>query len=183
MSRTIWTIGHSTRSIEEFFALLTAHEIRCLVDVRRFPASRRHPHFHADVLRASLAEAGIDYEHRVALGGRRSARPDSTNLGWRTAGFRGYADHMQTGEFQRALEELMAYGTKQKTAVMCAEAVPWRCHRQLIADALVARGWTVRHILGPDRSENHRLTAFALNDQGHLTYPLPVSGPDSPRLF
>lgn len=183
MSQTIWTIGHSTRSIGEFLELLRAHEIRSLVDVRRYPASRRHPHFQADALRASLAETGIDYAHRVALGGRRSARPDSTNLGWRTAGFRGYADHMQTEEFLRALEELMARGESRRTAIMCAEAVPWRCHRQLIADALVARGWTVRHILASDRADVHALTPFARLENGHLAYPNATDPSSPPRLF
>lgn len=183
MADQLWTIGHSTRTEDEFLALLTTHGIRRLVDVRRYPFSRRYPHFNREHLAAGLHNAGILYSHEPGLGGRRSARPDSKNLGWRTAGFRGYADYMETEEFQRALEELMAYGTNKSTVILCAEAVPWRCHRQLIADALLARGWTVRHILLSGRTDVHRLTTFALIDHGRLSYPLSPVDPDPPRLL
>ncbi|TKB71015.1 MAG: DUF488 domain-containing protein [Nitrospira sp.] len=183
MSLTIWTIGHSTRALDELRTLLNAHRIQHLVDVRRYPFSRRYPHFNGELLADSLREVGLAYTHAPGLGGRRKARPDFVNLGWRNESFRGYADYMETEEFQRAVEELMAYGTDRRTAIMCAEAVPWRCHRQLIADALVARGWTVRHILGPDRADVHRLTTFAAIDHGQITYPSLPADADSLRLF
>jgi uncharacterized protein (DUF488 family) len=173
MPDQLWTIGHSTRSAEEFRKLLIAHGVQQVVDVRRYPASRQHPHFHAEALRSSLGSAGIRYEHCVALGGRRTPRPDSPNGGWRTAGFRGYADYMQTDIFRRALEHLMASSHVARTAIMCAEAVPWRCHRQLIADALVSRGLPVVHILSPHQAESHTITSFALMEGGGLVYPAP----------
>ncbi|HXF92106.1 MAG TPA: DUF488 domain-containing protein [Nitrospiraceae bacterium] len=168
----IWTIGHSTRPIEEFIDLLRAHGIRVLVDVRRFPTSRRHPQFNAEPLAHSLQEAGMPYRHMPELGGRRTSRPDSVNLRWRSEGFRGYADYMQTDAFWSALGELMACGKSGPTVVMCAEAVPWRCHRSLIADALVSRGWTVRHILSAAEATPHRLTPFARIHEGKVMYPV-----------
>ncbi len=126
MARSLWTIGHSTRRIEEFIELLQVRGIRLLVDVRTLPYSRRNPQFNTGALAESLVKADLQYQHLPALGGRRKSRSDSVNLGWRSAGFRGYADYMQTDEFWRALEELMAYGKKRPTAIMCAEAVPWR---------------------------------------------------------
>lgn len=180
---TIWTIGHSTRPIGEFTDLLRAHEIALLVDVRTIPRSRYNPQFNRDTLAQSLREAGLQYRHLPELGGLRKPKKDSLNDGWRNASFRGYADYMQTEEFQRALEELMAYGTDMKTAIMCAEAVPWRCHRSLIADALVARGWEVRHILSQVKADKHRLTPFAVIDGDTLIYPQPANPLDSPRLF
>ncbi len=171
MASQLWTIGHSTRPIEAFIGLLRAHGVRTLVDVRRFPASRRHPQFNAEPLAKSLREAGVHYRHMPELGGRRKSRPDSVNLGWRSDGFRGYADYMQTDAFWSALEGLMAVSRKQRTAVMCAEAVPWRCHRSLIADALVSRGWTVRHILSAAEASPHRLTPFAKIHEGKVIYP------------
>jgi TfoX/Sxy family transcriptional regulator of competence genes len=168
---TIWTIGHSTRSIEEFIDLLKGHAIRLLVDVRRFPASRRYPHFNQAPLTQSLHAAGILYQHMPALGGRRPTKPDSINLGWRNIGFRGYADYMQTEEFWDALKELMRHGETKRTAVMCAEAVPWRCHRNLISDALVANSWQVSHILSPARIDQHVLTSFAKVSDRKLLYP------------
>src|SRR5437016_8500960 len=143
----IYTVGHSTRSLETFLALLAEHEIRLLVDVRRYPASRRYPHFAQEPLAAALEAVGIAYRHDADLGGRRAARPDSLNTAWRSAGFRGYADYMETPAFQTALARLLEAGRTRRTAVLCAEAVPWRCHRQLIADALVASGEPVAHIL------------------------------------
>jgi uncharacterized protein (DUF488 family) len=166
----IFTIGHSTRDIEHFLALLEREGIRRLADVRTLPASRRHPHFNRESLAASLASAGIEYSHHPALGGRRPPRPDSPNAAWRNAGFRGYADYMATPDFQRALDELIHLGAAAPTAVMCAEAVPWRCHRSLIADALVARRIEVRHILDA-KTAPHTLTRFAVLHDGYVSYP------------
>jgi uncharacterized protein (DUF488 family) len=177
---TIWTVGHSTRPIGEFTDFLHAHEIRLLVDVRTVPRSRHNPQFNTDTLAESLKEAGLVSLHMPALGGLRKARKDSINNGWRNASFRGYADYMQTDKFQRALEELTAYGTGTRTAIMCAEAVPWRCHRSLIADALVTRGWDIRHIMSPEKATPHVLTSFAHFEKGTLTYPNPT---DPPSLF
>ncbi|MBI4400727.1 MAG: DUF488 domain-containing protein [Nitrospirae bacterium] len=183
MQHVIWTIGHSTRAIEEFLKLLLVHGIRLLVDVRAIPYSRRNPQFNADVLAKSLVEAGLKYRHLAALGGRRKSRPDSPNVGWRSAGFRGYADYMQTEPFRQGLEELMMCAKTTPTAIMCAEAVPWRCHRQLIADALVSRGWTVRHILAANKAEAHSLTPFAKLDHGTLIYPAPLQKEPNSTLF
>lgn len=183
MASQLWTIGHSTRPIEAFIGLLRAHGIRILVDVRRFPVSRRYPHFDAEPLAQSLWEAGVLYRPMPELGGRRKSRPDSVNLGWRSDGFRGYADYMQTDDFRGALGELMACGESGPTAVMCAEAVPWRCHRSLIADALVSRGWEVRHIVSGAEAQPHQLTSFAKVDNGLLIYPVPPDGSSTPRLF
>jgi uncharacterized protein (DUF488 family) len=180
---TIWTVGHSTRPICEFTDFLRAHEIRLLVDVRTIPRSRHNPHFNTDTLTESLKEAGLGSLHRPALGGLRKARKDSINNGWGNTSFRGYADYMQTDTFERALEELMAFDTRTRTAIMCAEAVPWRCHRLLIADALVTRGWEVRHILSQVKADEHRLTPFAVIDGTTLIYPQPADPLDPPRLF
>ena len=177
---TVWTIGHSTRPIGEFTDLLRAHQISLLVDVRTIPRSRHNPQFNTDTLTESLRKVGLVSLHMLALGGLRKAQKDSLNDGWRNAGFRGYADYMQTEEFQRALGELMAYGTDKKTAIMCAEAVPWRCHRSLIADALVSRGWNIRHIMSPEKATPHVLTSFAHVEKGTLTYPKPT---DPSSLF
>ena len=182
-SGRLWTIGHSTRSSDEFLALLQSHAIQRLVDIRRYPGSRRHPQFHAAALAKSLAQAECSYEEMPGLGGRRPARPDSPNGGWKNAGFRGYADYMQTEEFAVALGELMTRATEEQTAIMCAEAVPWRCHRSLVADALVVRGWDVTHILSPGQLKPHQLTAFAQVESGRLVYP-PAPDPGSTlRLF
>jgi uncharacterized protein (DUF488 family) len=183
MSLSLWTLGHSTRPIDEFIGLLRVHQISLLVDVRTVPRSRYNPQFNTDILAESLKEAGLVSLHMPALGGLRKARKDSINNGWRNASFRGYADFMQTEEFQRALEELMAYGTDMRTAIMCAEAVPWRCHRSLIADALVARAWEVRHILSQVKADEHRLTPFAVVDGDTLVYPRPADLLDLPQLF
>lgn len=168
----MYTIGHSTRTIDEFLALLEREGIRHLADVRTYPASRRHPHFNADALRRALDERGIAYTHHPSLGGRRRPVADSANTGWRNAGFRGYADHMRTPEFGGALVELEALAARTVTTVMCAEAVPWRCHRTLIADALVARGDEVRHIMDAG-AKLHALTPFAVVHDGRVTYPAP----------
>lgn len=157
----VYTLGHSTLDAAAFLRLLVAHGIAGVVDVRRFPASRRHPHFSAERLEATLAEAGNRYDWVPALGGRRTPRPDSPNVGWQVAGFRGYADHMESAEFAAGLDALLALAAARPTAIMCAEAVQWRCHRRLVADALVVRGIDVRHVLGPTKVEPHALTDFA----------------------
>ena len=165
------TVGHSTRPIEEFLALLETHGIRKIVDVRSVPHSRRNPQFDIDVLPGSLTARGIDYIHLPSLGGLRRALADSPNAGWRNAAFRGFADYMQTPDFEEALDELIATARRQRTSVMCAEAVPWRCHRSLIADALTVRGIAVKHITGPSSVGAHRLTPFARVEGMRLTYP------------
>jgi uncharacterized protein (DUF488 family) len=168
---TIWTIGHSTRTLDAFVDLLCAHAIVELVDVRTVPRSARHPHFAREALASALPSAGIRYHHLAGLGGLRKARRDSTNVGWANASFRGYADHMQTAAFDSALDDLIGIA-RAPAAIMCAEAVWWRCHRQLIADALVARGWEVRHIVSAGApAAPHRLTGFARVDAGRVTYP------------
>ncbi|HEV2845739.1 MAG TPA: DUF488 domain-containing protein, partial [Thermoanaerobaculia bacterium] len=153
----VFTLGHSTRAIGEFLDLLREHGVQVLVDVRRFPMSRRHPQFSRDSLAASLQEAGIGYMHEPDLGGRRTARPGSPHMAWRVEAFRGYADHMETPEFGAALDRLIDRAARETVAILCAEAVPWRCHRRLISDALVAREVDVRHILGPGRADSHEI--------------------------
>jgi uncharacterized protein (DUF488 family) len=170
-SPVLYTVGHSTRSTEEFIALLRRYGVRRIADVRTVPRSRRNPQFNRDVLSETLAAAGIGYEHLPLLGGFRKPRPDSPNAGWRNKSFRGFADYMQTQDFQTGLEELLAAARRQPTAIMCAEAVPWRCHRSLIADALVVRGIAVQEIHDPDHAEPHRLSSFARVDGVHITYP------------
>jgi uncharacterized protein (DUF488 family) len=168
----IHTIGHSTHSQADFLALLRRHRIEAVADVRRYPSSRRLPHFNAGALAESLPAAGIEYvEVGDALGGRRSPRPDTSNSGWRVAGFRGYADHMSSDEFRSGLAELERLGRERRTAFMCAEGPWWRCHRQLIADTLLARGWDVSHVMPDGRLEPHRLTPFAVVDGDSITYP------------
>ncbi|MEN6496494.1 MAG: DUF488 domain-containing protein [Thermoguttaceae bacterium] len=171
-SRMIWTIGHSNHDIATVVEMLQGEAIRQVVDVRRFPGSRRQPQFEREALAASLHGVGVRYYHFGALGGRRTIRlEDSPNTGWRSESFNAYADYMQTEEFQAALAELMILATRQRTAILCAEALPWRCHRQLIADALAARGWTVKHIFAAGRIQPHRITEFALVSGGQVTYP------------
>ena len=169
---TVLTIGHSTRTIEEFIHLLKTHGPTCVLDVRTIPRSRRNPQFNRDTLPESLKEVGIAYTHVAALGGLRRPRPDSINKGWKNASFRGYADHMQTPEFGASLENLMELAKKQRVALMCAEAVPWRCHRSLIADALVARGIPTEHIISESRRDTHALRSFAMRRGLNVTYPL-----------
>lgn len=166
----IYTIGHSTHSVGKFTALLQAYGVEQVVDVRRFPRSRTNPQFNSDELSQSLAEAGIGYHHLPALGGLRRPRPDSPNTGWRNASFRGYADYMLTDAFRRALDELIALASAQRTAIMCAEAVPWRCHRSLIADALVARGARVYDLIGTT-CRPHAVSPMArLQPDGSILY-------------
>jgi uncharacterized protein (DUF488 family) len=176
----IFTIGHSTRSWEDFLALLRAHRIETIADVRQIPKSRRYPHFADDALARKLPRAGIAYLAFKSLGGRRRAAKDSPNTGWRNESFRGYADYMQTDAFRDALGELINVAAQQPTAIMCAEAVPWRCHRSLIADALLVRGWRVLDIVSERDPSEHKLTSFARVDGTTITYP---NEPEQPTLF
>ena len=167
----LWTIGHATRALAEALTLLGEHGIGRLVDVRTIPRSRHNPQFNRDTFPEALAAAGVAYVHVPALGGLRRPRADSTNTGWRNASFRGYADHMETTEFERSLDSLIRLARARRTAIMCAEAVPWRCHRSLIADALVARGLHVTHVLGPGRAVEHELTDWARVEGTRVVYP------------
>ena len=167
----IWTIGHSTRTIEEFVSLLELNQIKLLIDVRMFPGSKRYPQFNKEALAESLTAHGIGYEHFLELGGKRKANPDSRNTAWRNASFRGYADYMETEQFQKGIERLLDVATEAgPTALMCAEAVWWRCHRSLIADYLKARGVEVLHILGANKVEPHPYTSAARIVNGELSY-------------
>jgi uncharacterized protein (DUF488 family) len=168
---TIFTLGHSTRPIDEFVRLLTGHSVRLLGDIRTIPRSRRNPQFEQHALAASLENEGILYRHMPELGGLRKPRSDSINAAWRNASFRGYADYMQTAAFEQGVDSLLSAATDRIVAVMCAESVPWRCHRSLLADALLARGVDVREIASPTIARPHRLTAWALVDDGRVTYP------------
>jgi uncharacterized protein (DUF488 family) len=165
------TIGHSTHPIEEFLEILTAHRVAQIVDVRTIPKSRRNPQFNGDALAETLAAHGIAYLHLPALGGLRHPRKDSINTAWRNASFRGYADYMQTPEFERGLRELIALAEGPVTAIMCAESVPWRCHRSLVADALAARGVAVEHIMSKTSRKPHSYTPFARIEGERVTYP------------
>ena len=167
----ILTIGHSTHPIERFIELLRQHGVQRLVDIRTIPRSRHNPQFNREALAKSVEHEGIAYAHLKELGGLRHARPDSINAGWRNASFRGYADYMQTDEFEQALERLLQLCAGKRCAVMCAEALPWRCHRSLVADALVARGIPVEHILSGSRRDVHSLTPFARIQNERVFYP------------
>jgi len=167
----IYTIGHSTRAIDQFIALLTGHGVKQLADVRTIPKSRRHPQYSKEALSASLPAAGIEYRHVPALGGLREPRADSTNTAWRHAGFRAYADYMETAAFEEAVEGLIAWADAAPTAVMCAEAVWWQCHRRLLADALLARAIEVRHIMALASAPPHELTEFARIEGARVRYP------------
>jgi uncharacterized protein (DUF488 family) len=170
----VYTVGHSTHELDAFVALLRAHAVELVADVRAFPGSRRHPHFGGEALAAELPGRGIDYRHLPALGGRRSPRPDSPNGGWDNDAFRAYADHALTRDFGTALEELCALAAARPTAVMCAEGMWWRCHRRLIADRLMAAGWTVCHIAPDGRLAGHELPPFAApQPDGTVLYPAP----------
>ena len=174
MSGTIWTIGHSNRELADFLDLLRSESIGSLADVRRFPGSRKHPQFAGRALETALEREGIAYRHFAGLGGRRGKpAAGSPNVGWRVASFNAYADHMDSPEFRDDLAALVATAESHRTALMCSEAVPWRCHRRLIADALVIRGWAVRDILGARQVRDHALTPFARVVDGRLIYPAP----------
>ena len=166
----IWTVGHSTRPIEELIEALRSFEIKVLADVRSFPGSRRYPHFNKEQLNASLAAGAIEYQHFPELGGRRRARPDSYNMAWQNKAFRGYADHMDTEEFRGGMARLLDVARERRTAIMCAEAVWWRCHRSLISDYLKAKGVEVTHIIALGKSEAHPFTSAARIVNGELSY-------------
>jgi uncharacterized protein (DUF488 family) len=167
----IFTIGHSTHPIETFLEMLAAHQVEQVADVRTIPKSRHNPQFCGEALSQELARHGIGYVHLPGLGGLRHARKDSINTGWKNASFRGYADYMQTPQFDESLRELIALAQPRRTAIMCAEAVPWRCHRSLIADALLARGIAVEDIMSKTSRKQHTLTPFAKVEGEVVTYP------------
>lgn len=167
----LYTIGHSNRSLDEFLRLLHAHEIKQVADVRTAAGSRRNPQFGKEELAPALRAAGVQYVHLPELGGFRRPLPDSPNAAWRNESFRGYADYMQTPQFEAALTELLELAAGERTAIMCAEAVPWRCHRSLIADAVVARGLSVGDIVSATRCQPHSLTPFARVHDGRVRYP------------
>lgn len=168
--KIIYTIGHSTHTLEEFIAMLKSFNIELLADIRSFPGSRKFPHFNKENLPASLAENNIEYIHLKNLGGRRKVNPDSCNTGWRVAAFRGYADYMETENFKKAIKELEQIASTKSVAYMCAEAVWWRCHRSLVSDYLKNEGWTVLHIMGVGKSTEHPYTAPAKIMNGKLNY-------------
>jgi uncharacterized protein (DUF488 family) len=170
-SRPIYTIGHSNRPIEEFLQLLAANGIELVVDIRKMPKSRSNPQFEGMALHHTLREAGVDYVHEPLLGGLRRAQKDSVNDGWRNMSFRGFADYMATDDFKRGLDTVLRGAGKKTTAIMCAEAVPWRCHRSLVADALKASGRRVLHIVSRTKPSAHRYTPFLRRRRGVLTYP------------
>ena len=167
----VLTIGHSTRELPEFLEMLCVHGVTWLINVRSIPRSHRNPQFNRDTLPTALTASGIGYTHCAGLGGLRHARADSPNTGWRNASFRGYADYMQTPVFTQALERLAALAEDEHLVLMCAEAVPWRCHRSLIADALTVRGIAVQHIMSETRANPHRVTPFARIDGLQIRYP------------
>ena len=170
---SLFTIGHSTRSLREFADLLGSYGVKQIVDVRSVPKSRHNPQFNGEDLKQSLKQEGIRYKHIRKLGGLRHSKKGSLNLGWRNPSFRGYADYMSTPEFSAGLDELMCIASLRETAIMCAEAVPWRCHRTLIADALIKKGWSVRDIMTRTSAPKHRLTPFLKVRKGQLIYPAP----------
>ena len=177
---TVFTIGHSTRTWKEFLELLRAHGIERVVDVRSIPRSRHNPQFNRETLSAKLRGARIGYVHLRRLGGLRHARRDSPNMGWRNASFRGFADYMQTPEFEKGLQRLIKLAKQKKSSIMCAEAVPWRCHRSLIADALTVRGIRAAHIVSGKRVQVHTLTPFARVRGDRITYPVVDLGSAEP---
>ena len=179
MGDFLWTIGHSTRAWDVFVEMLADARIATLVDVRRFAGSRRHPQFSGDAMGAALRDAGVDYVPMVDLGGRRPARKDSHNTTWRNASFRGYADYMETDAYRQARDALAVLARSSPTAVMCAEAMWWQCHRSLISDDFKADGWTVMHLMQPGRTEEHPWTGAARIVDGQLTYAEPAT----PSLF
>jgi uncharacterized protein (DUF488 family) len=169
-SLSIWTIGHSTRTIEDFIDILPHYQIKILVDVRHFPGSRRFPQFNQIEMRDALSAAGIRYEHLVQLGGRRRVRSDSHNLAWRNASFRGYADYMETSPYREAVNQLLKLACVERTAIMCSEAVWWRCHRSMIADYLKSKGAQVLHIFIATKTQEHPYTLAARLVEGQLSY-------------
>lgn len=172
-NNTIWTIGHSTRSLEELVAMLRSFEIKVLVDVRHFPGSRKYPHFNKESLEVTLPEHNIQYVHLKSLGGRRKVHPNSRNTAWKNDAFRGYADYMETDAFEKGITELVNIASRQRTAYMCSEAVWWRCHRSMISDYLKVRGWKVMHIMDVGKAQEHPYTSPARVVNGKLTYSDP----------
>lgn len=172
--KTVWTIGHSTRSAEEFLHLLTCFNFDLLVDIRSYPGSRRYPHFNKEYLGKYLTEHNIRYVHLPELGGRRKAMADSRNTAWRHEAFRGYADYMETNEFRNGIHRLEELALNKRTAYMCSEAVWWKCHRSLVSDYLKTKGWTVLHIMNDKKAEEHPFTKAARVVDGELSYSLPV---------
>jgi uncharacterized protein (DUF488 family) len=170
-SRTeIWTIGHSTRSMEEFLSILKSFRMEVLIDIRTFPGSRRYPHFNKESLSTTLQQNGIEYVHMLALGGRRKPLADSVNVSWRHPSFRGYADHMQTPEFIDAINDVQRLASQKRVAYMCSEAMWWKCHRSLVSDYLKVKGWNVQHITDVGKSSEHPYTSPAKPVQGELFY-------------
>jgi|ERR1044072_1566888 uncharacterized protein (DUF488 family) len=167
---SIWTIGHSTLGIDDFVTFLKSFDIELLVDVRSFPGSRRYPHFNMENLKTALEGSGIRYEHFRELGGRRRALPDSRNLAWRNESLRGYADYMETEGFRAGIERLLELADKQRVAIMCSEAVWWRCHRSMISDYLKVKGIDVNHIMDEDKATPHPFTSAASVVNGELSY-------------
>jgi uncharacterized protein (DUF488 family) len=178
MQKTIYTIGHSTRTFEEFLELLHAYSIEMLVDVRSYPGSRRYPHFNKEKLGEELPSKNILYKHIPTLGGRRKVSSKSKNTVWKNDAFRGYADYMETGDFKKGIEELEKIASMYCTAFMCSEAVWWRCHRSMISDYLKVRNWKVLHIMSVNKSEEHPFTAPAKIINGQLYY-----GPEQMKLL
>ena len=170
-NKLIWSIGHSTRNLVEFIEILESFQIECVTDVRSLPGSKRYPHFNKEALEVSLPENNIKYIHLRELGGRRRVKPDSINTGWRLAAFRGYADYMETRSFKEAIQDLERFGSKERIAYMCSEALWWRCHRSLVSDYLKLRGWTVFHIIGIGKTQEHKYTSPAQIVNGELLYP------------
>ncbi|HXL57233.1 MAG TPA: DUF488 domain-containing protein [Chitinophagaceae bacterium] len=170
--KNIWTIGHSTRTIDHFISMLHSFNIESVADIRSFPGSRRYPHFNKEALTISLPANGIKYIHLKDLGGRRPAKPDSINTGWRNAAFRGFADYMQTDDFKKGIEQLEEIAATKRTAYMCSEAIWWRCHRSLVSDYLKLEGWTVYHIMEIGKAEEHNYTTPAKIVNGKLSYGL-----------
>jgi uncharacterized protein (DUF488 family) len=172
MSPSIFTIGHSNHLLDRFLALLVQHEVEALVDIRRFPGSRKHPHFHRDNLAATLPKSGVDYHWLEALGGRRhKQRDESPNLGLENKSFRNYADYMLTDEFREGVEKLLEVARRKRTAIMCAEGLFWQCHRRLVSDFLIANGVTVQHIMPSGELRPHPLTRGGVIESGQVTYP------------
>ena len=167
----VLTIGHSTRSLDDFIDLLKIHTVEKIIDVRTVPRSRHNPQFNLDTLPEKLKSARIGYKHMSGLGGLRHAQRNLPNMGWRNSSFRGFADYMLTGEFEKNLEELIGFASRKRICLMCAEAVPWRCHRSLIADALCVRGIAVGHITSKSQPQLHKLTPFARVDGTRISYP------------
>ncbi len=175
----VLTVGHSTRPLDDFIDLLKTHGVRMIVDVRTVPRSRHNPQFNLGTLPEVLKSSRIGYRHVPGLGGLRHGRPDSPNMGWRNSSFRGFADYMQTKEFEKSLEKMIRLSLRRRICLMCAEAVPWRCHRSLIADALQVRGILVEHITGKGKRQLHRLTPFARVEGTRITYPASIE-PNNP---